>query len=199
MIEDFLKNIKNHDLVILKDEGLYRHIKLSADNTTNQYFEIVTFPGYLIYVGDMGSYTFARQPDMFNFFRADPKQKLVPSPNYSYWSEKCIAEDTRAGIRKFDIESFRGCVIEDTLEWFGVNAKEELSKEVLEEISPLLTPEDEWEAIAAIRDFRSDLIRFDAFYEHTLSRETVRYQWCCCAIQWAIRKYDEEKASETRK
>ncbi|MFK5283374.1 hypothetical protein ACI3PL_27750, partial [Lacticaseibacillus paracasei] len=51
------------------DNGVYRHLRFKAPDTGNQHFHLVTFPGRLVYCGDMGSYLFERTTDMFGFFR----------------------------------------------------------------------------------------------------------------------------------
>lgn len=193
-IEQFLKDMRNHKLTILKDDGIYRHIRLAGPHTSTHFFEIMTFPNYLTYVGDMGSYTFSRVEDMFRFFRMDSNGL---NPNYGYWAEKCIAESVfGGGIREFSIERFKECVIADTLEYLERGDISELNEEELSEISHLLDAEDEWEAITEIREHDSEIIPLTDFFENRLTKGTYYYQWCCCAIQWAIEEYDKAKEQE---
>ena len=69
----FLGDIKDHTLQILRDEGVYRHIQVKSPGSYCYAFEVITWPGWLCYTGDMGSYTFQRLNDMFEFFRRDPR------------------------------------------------------------------------------------------------------------------------------
>lgn len=70
-LEGFLNDVKNHELTIHKDDGVYRHITLRNSETNAFYFNVTTFPNYLVITGDMGSLTFSRVEDMFMFFRND--------------------------------------------------------------------------------------------------------------------------------
>lgn len=85
-LQDFLNDVKNHELIIHKDDGIYRHITLRDPKTINLLFNITTFPDYLVITGDMGTITFSRVDDMFKFFRND---ELNINPNY--WAEKIQA------------------------------------------------------------------------------------------------------------
>lgn len=46
-IERFKKQVANHQLTVLKDEGTYRHLRFKNPDTANQYFDILTWPGTL--------------------------------------------------------------------------------------------------------------------------------------------------------
>ena len=54
--ESFLKNVKAHKMHVLKDDGVYRHVKFKNPETGNRWFEIVTWPNCLCIGGDMGNY-----------------------------------------------------------------------------------------------------------------------------------------------
>ena len=81
-IKEFFLN-SDHELSILHDEGVYRHLQMKQPNTNNMWYDIVTYPNNLVISGDMGCCVFSRINDMFQFFRTDEL-----SINYSYWSEK---------------------------------------------------------------------------------------------------------------
>jgi hypothetical protein len=72
--EVFLKDVEKHEMKVLLDNGLYRHLRFAATGqySWNQWFEIITWPGKLAYSGDMGTYVFERIEDMFEFFRVRP-------------------------------------------------------------------------------------------------------------------------------
>lgn len=189
--EQFLHDVRNHKMEIIKDEEIFRHIRFKQPDSCNMYFDLITLPGLLLYTGDMGTFVFSRVHDMFRFFRNE-KNKLEPS--FGYWAEKCLAEDTRSnGIREFDIEKFKECVIEDTLSHLEKESIEELTEDEMEEIEHLLRCNDEYEAVEEIRNHDSEIIPLTDFFENTLTSGTVRYLWCCYAIQWGIMQYDEFK------
>jgi hypothetical protein len=187
-IETFLKDIEKHTLKIIKDDGLYRHIICSDNGSPYYKFEIVTFPEYLVYVGDMGSFVFERTNDMFCFFR----RKELEINSY-YWAEKVVAETIHGGIRKFSVEEFRNNVIEYTKQYLDLEENIEIPKGIMKEIKPLLHAEDEWECVTSMRDFHSNLIQFNDFWESSCNKETYHYIWCCYAIVWAIQQYDRQK------
>jgi hypothetical protein len=190
-LEGFLENVKNHKLRVIKDDGLYRHIRLAAPGTSNQYFDIVTWPGYLSYVGDMGDFIFERIEDMFCFFRSEKGKIEI---NTSYWSEKVKAESVfGGGIREFSVESFRENIRDHVRMIFDLEEGQDLPENIQEEIDPLLSAEDEWECVAAMRDFSSDKIDFSDFWEASPNRKTLAFVWCCYAITWAISQYDAFK------
>lgn len=187
--EIFLDEVKSHAMTIIKEDGLYRHLRFAALGTSNQYFEIITWPGYLAYVGDMGDFLFTRTQDMFGFFRN--KEERIDT---AYWAEKVVAESVHThGIREFSVEAFRENVLDDARGYLNLDEGGDIPKDIMEELGPLLRAEDEWECVTAMRDFSSEKISFDDFWEHSCQRKTWHYVWCCYAILWAIAKYDEAK------
>lgn len=189
--EIFLNDVKNHSLKIIKDDGLYRHIRCSKKDSSDMLFDIVTWTGKLAYTGDMGSFMFSRVEDMFTFFRSD-KLRI----NTGYWAEKVIAESIFGkGIREFSVEAFRECVLDHVEYWLDLEEDAEMPEEIKEEIDCLLHTSDEYESVEAIRSFQSGKIDFSDFWECSFNRKTWYYVWCCYAIVWAINEYDKLKES----
>jgi hypothetical protein len=185
--EEFLECVKDHKIKIIRDDGLYRHIELRNKNGSfNQYFHLITWPGYLAYTGDMGCFVFSRIDDMFSFFRGN-------DINPGYWAEKVEAENIHGGIREFSVEEFRNAVLAETRSYLEIEEVDEIPEDIMDEIEPLLEASDECECVSAMRDFDSELITFTDFWENSLTRGTYHYKWACYAIQWAIQKYDETK------
>lgn len=85
--ESFMRDVATHEMTVFRDDGLYRHIRFRRPNTMRTHFDLITYPGYLCYSGDMGTYVFSRLDDMFEFFRTDR------DINPGYWSEKLQAVD----------------------------------------------------------------------------------------------------------
>lgn len=67
--ELFLKYTVDHSMEILRDNGCARHLKFSNSGSSVYGFDLITWPGYLCIAGDCGTYIFARNQDMFEFFR----------------------------------------------------------------------------------------------------------------------------------
>ena len=67
----FLRDVAEHEMIVVRDDGVHRHIRFKKPGTSCMHFDLITWPGYLCYTGDMGTYVFSRLTDMFEFFRTD--------------------------------------------------------------------------------------------------------------------------------
>src|SRR5690606_6313074 len=119
--ERFLAETAEHAINVLHDDGLYRHIRCQRPGTYIYGFDIVTWPGFLTICGDMGTYTFARDTDMFTFFGPLREDRGI---NPHYWSEKLQAPRGRGSVKKWNEDVFRANVAE----WRDQNL-EELTEE----------------------------------------------------------------------
>ena len=176
----FDKDIAEHKLTVIKEDGVYRHIRCQKPGTWICGFDVITWPGYLAYAGDMGEFMFKRLNDMFNFFRGD-------RIDLRYCAEKCLA----GKCREFDVDTFRAGIIDCAKGHLGLEEDEDLPEECMEELFEVLHAGDEWECVTAARDFRSNKLRLDDWYEHSHKIYTFRFEWCCYALQWAVKEYDE--------
>lgn len=91
----FQRDTAAHQLEVIKDDGLHRHLRFRKPGTGCYGFDIVTWPFHLAISGDMGAAMFTRLPDMFEFFR-DSSKHAEPDAlciNAGYWAEKCVAND----------------------------------------------------------------------------------------------------------
>jgi hypothetical protein len=182
---EFNRDTAKHEMTILHDDGLYRHLKCAAPGTYCGSFNITTWPFYLAYSGDMGEFMFTRIDDMFSFFRGN---RVSPG----YWSEKCVAVDKADGIDEFDIDTFRENVLYSAKLDIGLDDDDELPEDAKDELSVLLHAEDEWDAVSSIREFDSDRFNFTDFFENDCKQFSGRFLFACHAIQWAVGKYDEK-------
>jgi len=181
------------------------------------HFDLITWPGYLCYTGDMGTYVFRRLEDMFEFFRTDRRDDSSLNINRHYWSEKLQAVDGNrhnGSAMQFSADKFRRVISEIRLEWIR-DARDTLSKEqrrelweaVDEEILQVLGDDDQgYAAQIAARDFywsadgMSSRYRhgkrgweFHDLWEYSFNDYTHRFTWCCYALAWGIKQYDEAK------
>lgn len=108
--EQFLRDVSEHVLTVLRDDGVERHLRFRKPGTYCYGFDLLTFPGHLLITGDCGSFLFRRLDDMFQFFRADREPVNELHINPQYWSEKLQATDcngARGGAaRKYAKEVF---------------------------------------------------------------------------------------------
>lgn len=198
--ETFLKDVANHKLHILRDDGVYRHLELTQGYFEMR-FEITTWPNHLCISGDMGCYVFSRSEDMFQFFR-----RTELSINADYWSEKVQSACTSNGLKKFDITQ-----VHERLDYYLKCFKEDLDADGEEYADSIAA------ATEAVADFKanSEYSEFDAvihldnwdvdnaggmslddFWDGGFETFTYSFIWCCYAIVWAIQQYDAVKDSK---
>ena len=178
---EFDKRVAEHQLEILQDDGLYRHLRFQKPGTWIYGFDFVTWPGFLAYCGDMGDYLFQRTPDMLAFFRGGQGRE----PPLEYWAEKCVAHD-RDGVKQY----CPGRAREAIAEWLDdAEATAELREEVEDEILSVL--DDGQDALRrAVGHFEHQGWSFQDFHEVDLTVWTFRFRFCCYALQWGVAQYD---------
>lgn len=192
--EEFLRCVEKHEMEVLLDNGVYRHLRFKAPDTGNQHFHLVTFPGRLVYCGDMGSYLFERTTDMFGFFRR-PDHGI----NLSYWAEKVDATDRCDGTKEFSLDRAKEIVTEivkEQAEYLDASKKAKVDEELallLDEID--MDAHDLGDVMRVANDFNSDVIDGDWFsdlWDYSTQEYTYRFQWACYAIAWGIEQYDKQ-------
>jgi hypothetical protein len=152
----FLKEVANHQMGVPHNDGVRRHLRFRQPMSNLFMFEIVTWPGYLCFCGDMGTYVFSTAGlninDVFDLFRQDPA--ILP-----------LTEGDTLSIGHID--EWRGRLVSESLFGGGRVCLED--KEFGGE-GP------------------ADCIVFPIAHPLDYSWNFV---WCCYAIVWAIKQYDE--------
>lgn len=187
---EYFERMKNHTITVFHDEGLYRHIRMAKGNSWNDQFDIVTWPGYLSYSGDLGDYTFERIEDMFKFFRGHEQQ-----PNFYYWAEKLQAVDKRGGYEEFSKIKFEQNIRENFKEWeFDNKEQRDLAWEDIEDIF-LRGFDSETDAKTELHRYQCPWggHEFIDSWEWDVRDYTFSYKLACYGIPWAIGRYDEYK------
>jgi hypothetical protein len=175
----------------VREDGLYRHIRCSRPDTGCGSFDVITWPGYLAFVGDMGDFVFSRLPDMFNFFRG-PDGRINPG----YWAEKVKSKSCFGkGVEVFSVEKFHESVRYMARQTLDLEDGDDLPEDVIDELDALLRAEDEWECVSEVRNFSSDRFDFTDFFEYDNNEYTYHFIHCLRGIVWTINRYDEQKAS----
>jgi len=197
MEKRFLEGIKNHKMKIIKDDGLYKHLRFKAPDTYCMYFDIITYPGGLLYTGDAGTFVFSRIEDMIDFFRNDKKELLI---NPCYWAEKVKAESiSGGGIKEFDSEIWKKRIIEYWEEYYEDDIDSEKAQITLSEIHENIFhgESSEWYWVSTIYNADFTDKRFagwDLFESLGDGKKyTWHYLWCCYALSWAVIQYDNNK------
>ena len=183
----FARDTAEHELAVLHDDGLYRHLRFRRPDRNTYWFDLVTWPGNLAIKGDMGSFLFARERDMFDFMRRD-----LPNPHY--WAQK---EQTGAPTEEYSEDLFKQAVWTYVRE--GGQEYRGLARAVQAEIFDSGACCDEGTARRALEDFEhvdastplGREFRFDDVWEMSFSDWTAQYLWCCHAIVWGIAQHDQ--------
>ncbi len=213
--KQFLHDAREHQMSILMDNGLYRHLRFKRPTGSAYWFDIVTWPGRLCISGDMGTYVFNRLEDMFEFFRTDRRDwSFNPnglSINPGYWAEKIDAVDKHGDFKVFNPETFRKEIKRWFDEWVEhrqpedddsqekITSFNEQKQELWEELELYVLGEaDDGEdaAYRAASEFSCEAakdFRLSDFYEVDCREYTFHYLWCCYAIVWGIQQYDAKK------
>ena len=204
----FLKDVATHEMQIIRDDGVNRHIRFKRPGTMCYHFDLITWPGHLCYTGDMGTYVFYRIEDTFEFFRmGDNDWNKNPnglSINPSYWAEKIIATDKNGGHEEWDEDEFTRRVNEVRVGWMrwakSLGADKDERRELWEEVDRevLSDPSEEALCVSRIYEFHhragSESFEFIDFFDGSMNRFTFRFLWCCYALAWGIKKYDDHRS-----
>jgi hypothetical protein len=220
----FLKDAGSHAMTVIRDDGIHRHLEFRKPSPAGSeyWFQLITYPGELVITGDMGTYVFRRLEDMFEFFRINRKDwsfnKDGLSINPSYWSEKLQATPAK-GFEEFSGESFRTNVKEAFDNWVESNkpyadddcedctkeqreAFDEAKAKLWESLSDdvlLCTKDGDVRAFDAASDFQwkeADWrFSLEDCWEWHCNEYTFHFIWCCYAIAWGIKTYDESKTT----
>lgn len=192
-VEVFLEDVANHKMEVLLDQGIYRHIRFRKPGDSNHWFEIITWPNFLTVAGDMGTWTFSRLPDMFDFFRSSKEMSINPS----YWAEK-LQNGTHGGhdnAKVFDGETFGGQLLDQLENYYSFEGEElaEITQAVKDEI---LNDDWSYELMTAARDFSHTFsdgrkFQFDTCELPSGKGYCYHFIWCLYAIVWGIRQHDE--------
>ncbi|WP_129138827.1 hypothetical protein [Modicisalibacter coralii] len=202
ILERFQRDVASHQMEVLHDDGLYRHLRFSRDGSSAYHFNITTWPGYLAITGDMGDFVFSRVQDMFAFFRDEPGRLGI---NPGYWAEKIQAGAStpdRSLYMDWDEKAFKQRVVEEYKRWLESNGPldPEVSSDLKDQIREEILDEAHSEELAcvAVANFHSDDAPdlFDDFLMELGSschEYSFHYLWCCWAIVWGVSRYDEQR------
>ncbi|MEJ4043443.1 hypothetical protein [Erwinia sp. SLM-02] len=195
----FIRDVSSHQLSVIRDDGLYRHLRFSRPSTNAYYFDIVTWPGYLTVTGDMGTWTFSRIADMFDFFGGARESFYI---NPGYWSEKF---ESGAGGSRYDSPCFEfdeGAFEKSLNDWLSAyleGCEDEHDREMAKDaVSELLSNgyRNAWMAGQAVDDayFPNDVSSWDILDGMgSLQKHSHHYLWICYAIAWGIERYNNQK------
>lgn len=193
----FKRDIAGHEMRVIREDGVNRHLRFQRPGTMCMHFDILTWPGYLCYTGDMGTFVFRRLHDMLEFFRAG-RDRAPYRIDFRYWAEKVEAADKCEGLSAFSADKFKA-EVKDYFEQATADADDwpEARKTALWEAIEEEVLSREWDdsaglAFCALRDFKHDGFEFTD-WERGCKEYSHRFLWCCHALEWAIATYDAAK------
>jgi hypothetical protein len=193
----FLKDVRDFTLEVARDQDESRHLRFFNPKSGACSFEIVTWVGTLVFTGDMGTYVFSRNFDMFAAVRAlresttANNKTSVPAIAPKRWGSLLSAVGG-SGITEFNADKFR-IAIAKHLDY--IKASPDLRDEV--ETDVLAFADDGAEsALSSAYNFQYDGVDvFQDCYEWDVDEYTTHYLWCCFALAWAVAKYDALKVA----
>lgn len=195
-VEKFEKDIADHTMKVIRDEGHNRHLSFSKNGSSCYQFDLITWRGHLCVTGDCGTYVFERVADMFEFFRKD-------RINAGYWGEKILSVCRNGGYKEFDGDKFIKVVKSYTDDWEfdDEEDREEAMQQVEDDLLSVVHDGNGEIAIAVANNFSyvgsdSKCYQFDDIWDHGCDRYTYHYIWCLEAIIAGIKMYDESLKDE---
>ena len=190
MKNTFLKDVENHEMdVILDDGGVIRCIHFHPKDKVlgAYYFTLTTWPNHLCISGDMGTYVFSRELDMFAFFDDTRiKRKDGFFVNFDYWAEKIVSVSRFEG--EVNIFNWKETIKELTEEL-------NLSKEKAEELKDLEYPGN---AHLAVHLLEETLDGCAYVPDHVVYSPSFHTQWCMNAILWGISEYKKHRVVQEK-
>lgn len=215
--ERFERDTAEHEMTILHDDGLYRHLRFQKPGTSIYWYDIVTWPGRLVICGDCEDYMFSRIRDMFEFFAGE---RQTPGINPSYWSEKLQGPGRDKG-RSFSHDALRAVVagwLEQVTDAEDLRLREQIALANELEARVLYDPEygcevdDERTAFRLLGEFEwhdpenyPDRHRYGKRghtiydpYDYDLRDYDWSFLWCCWAIVRGIERYRQVTAAVAR-
>lgn len=176
------KHLAEHTITVRHADGMYRHWRCQKPGSWNMGFDIMAWPGYLCFTGDMGEYLFERTEDMVAFMRGS-------CMSYEYAAEKCVAHDGR--LKEWSEERFVE-VLKERLDESKENDGEvsvirhgrRLTENVADRIAEI---EREYNNYSARHDAEKAMYEsglWDGGDVPNCEVYTFRFLWCLHAIHW---------------
>ncbi|KZX78263.1 hypothetical protein A3715_10370 [Oleiphilus sp. HI0009] len=199
--EMFLKDVPNHTMTIIKDDGVNRHIKFSKNGSSVYRFDLITWAGKLCIDGDCGTYVFSRIYDMFEFFRMDENdfnhsKERTLNINPMYWGEKLNSISKDGGYKEYS-ENLMKSVMLDYVKSYWEFENEDQEQEVRQQLEDEVFScfeNNEGHDYALADDFKSEYgHEFIDLWDYSFKEYTFHYLWCLYAIVYGIQMYDQSK------
>ncbi|MFF2475140.1 hypothetical protein [Streptomyces sp. NPDC058066] len=188
----FARETANHEMRILQDDGLYRHVAFMDTKHGDLYrFDLITWPNHLVIRGDGPNFLFAVYPtaDMLQLFR---QSRHGGGINAGYWQEKALAGQ----IKDWSEEKFRTWVVEEAAaaEARYPGAVEAVGKQILHSDEHNTEHRGTAEYAVASFDHGDFRLRLPDPWEESFEDYSWEFLWACHAIVHGIALYDAARA-----
>ncbi|OMI34470.1 hypothetical protein [Streptomyces sparsogenes] len=192
--ERFARDTAQHQMIVLHDDGLYRHLRFANPEYGNfGAFELITWPYNLVVkTGWTFHFDIDATEDMFDLFR---RTALTGEINPGYWSEK-----VRAG--RDEVEGFNPDLFEHQVKQYVVaairngDAPRGIGAEVTRDIFEWGDINHEAGARKELEDFRYEDWTFGDTTEWKFYDFTPGFLWSCYAIRHGIDLWDAARTPE---
>jgi hypothetical protein len=182
----FARETRGHEMTVLHDDGLYRHLVFANPAGGFYRFDLITWPHNLFVRGDGFSFGFSIYPtkDIFDVFRGSSSGGINPG----YWQEKVTA----GKVQDWSEDLFRTWVIGEAAKGGSRHPGlvEAVGKQILHSDEHSLEYRGTAEyAVASFRhgDYR---LHFPNDWEKDFEDFSWEYLFACHAILFGIRQYD---------
>jgi hypothetical protein len=189
-------DVRDHVMKIVKDDGVFRHVKFFKPGTSIYGFSLTTWPGYLAITGDCEDFVFCRLNDMFEFFRGN-------EINRSYWAEKATAVGRHGGIMDFSDECYEQAVrtrIKDHISGMSLSDAKRVVRDMRLDLFDWGYPSSTAEAIETATGFTCPVTGtkpLEDIWDSRLEDYRYGFVWVLRAIRWGIERYDASKLEST--
>lgn len=193
LLEIFNRDTAGHEMDVLHNDGLYRHLQFTTPGHGNGAFQIVTCPGLLTITGDMGTFSFSQISDMFDYFRGafKPERWATKVVNGASGGAKEVSEFSNSAFKQWllvdhveSLDEYSAAVVEEWRSVLDVNFLNDnaqvvgTASEAAWLLDQLELPEELEEHYNAASYSSQE---WDVF--------SFQFAWCAAAILTAIRTF----------
>ena len=196
--EEFAVMLRDHEMTIEHDDGLYRHLHCRSSKHCFDWFDIVTWPGSLAFSGDLGSYTFSRTDDMLGFFAGKDGRDLP----FDYWAQKAVAVDRHSGMKTHSKRALLQFVVDrakdmiSDLEDGDRKGRREIIEAARELIDDVRHCNTWFEMTDTVVNFNKAGLSFEDAESLPDPVLVQRFYLACRCINWAANRYWQAKKLE---
>ena len=188
----FQNATREHELTVIQEDGVYRHLRMGKPDTRVWSWEIITWPGHLTITGDVGDgFTFARTHDMFDFFDESGYDDYYgdgsPFINPGYWAEK-LGHAQRGTEKNYSEDVFIDSVRQTLEDVRDCNNPDLDINDYIDQARSCADNEHEARDWARSHTYT---LGSDFFWETDFSAFSEQYLIACYAIATTVRHYKQ--------